>query len=140
MNNPLNSDPRYALFPAPTGSTGYRIWEMLHSKDPSIFRKDYIDGFERVNLVDDRVWNSFVAESNASRLPSRYAGRTIVVFGEECRRAIGLPKMLIHPVEQHGVTWRQLPHPSGRNLWFNDPECYDLAASLLHELYLKGKE
>jgi hypothetical protein len=108
-------------------------------KEPEMSRRQYLDGFERVNLVCGRAWDRALAERNASALPSLYAGRIIVVFGEECRRAIGLEKLLVHPIEQHGVTWRQLPHPSGRCTWYNDAEARDLAASLLIELYRGGK-
>lgn len=138
MNNPLSDNLRHALFPYPVGSTGWRIWQLLRIKDETITRGQYLEGFDRVDLVLGLEWSNDLALQRASRLPSLYAGRTIVVFGDACRRAIGLPKMLIHPVELHGVTWRQLPHPSGRCLWYNDIESKNLAASLLHELFLKG--
>lgn len=139
MNNPISSTPGHELFPHPTGCTGWRVWQLLRLKDDTITRRQYLNGFERVNLVRGLVWDRTEADRAASNLPSLYSGRIIVVFGEECRRAIGLPKLLVHPIEQHGVTWRQLPHPSGRCTWYNDEEARDLAASLLIELYRGGK-
>lgn len=140
MNNPLSPDPRHALFPHPPGCTGWRIWRMLVSRLPEVTRGQYMRGFERTNLVDSAEWDRETAEQRAAELPSLYAGRTIVVLGDAPRRALGLPKMLIHPLRWRGCEWRQLPHPSGRCCWYNDPECRDLAASLLAELYLRGQQ
>ena len=139
MNNPLSADPRYALAPFPSGSSGYRLWRLLQTRQPQVTRKGYMDGFERMNLLNSRTWSRSAAKAAAENFPSLYAGRTIVVFGEQVRSALELPKMLIHPVQMNGCTWRQLPHPSGLCRWYNDPECAGLAAILLEELYLKGQ-
>lgn len=108
------------------------VYDMVRSKDSTITHEQFTDGFERVSLIYRSTWSRV--------LPSLRNGGTIVLFGEECRVAFGLPSMLIHPIEKDGVTWRQLPHPTVSAEWYDNPECYDLAASLLHELYLKGKE
>lgn len=137
MNNPLSQKPEHALYPYPPGCTGYRIWMMLRTKLPEMTRLEYLRGFERTNLVVGS-WSITKARRRAAELPSLYAGRTVVVFGERARAALDLPKKLIHPHEKDGVTWRQLPHPSGLNHWYNDPEHRELAASLLFELYKRG--
>lgn len=139
MNNPLRAGPKYALFPAPAGCTGHRIYQLLRSKLPHLLRQDYLNGFERVNLVDSKLWSRRAAQQAAPGMVQRMAGRTVVTFGEEVRLALGLPKLLLHPQQVHGVTWRQLPHPSGRNLWYNDEKNRDLAATLLAELYMDGQ-
>ena len=61
-------------------------------------------------------------------------GATIVVLGQQVARALGLPPGLIHPVVIGGVTWRQVPHPSGRNLWYNVAEHRTIVGVLLEEL------
>ena len=139
MNNPLHSDPRYALFPYPPGCAGWRILELLRIRLPDLTRSQYSRGFERINLVDDMVWDRWKARDKAAQLPSLYRGRTIVLFGDGVRRAVGLPKELIHPIERDGVVWRQLPHPSGRCRWYNDPEARDLASSLLYDMFMEGR-
>ena len=93
-----------------------------------------IDSFERVSLGLNRC----APAKQAAALPSLYRGCTIVVFGDDCRQAVGLPQMLLHPIERNGITWRQLPDLTSE--WYGDPECYDLAASLLCELFMKGKD
>jgi hypothetical protein len=137
MNNPLSQKPEHALYPYPPGCTGHRIWMLLRTKLPDMSRLDYLRGFERTNLVSG-PWNMTKARVRAAQLPSLYAGRTVVVLGEKPRVALELPKQLIHPHERDGVTWRQLPHPSGLNLWYNDADNRELAASLLFELYTRG--
>lgn len=139
MNNPLRKDPRFALFPAPVNSTGYRLYMLLKMRIPDISRLDYINGFERVNLLNSVKWSKADAWAEAEHFPSRYRGRTIVVLGEAVREALELPKVLIHPVRRYGCTWRQIPHPSGLCRWYNDPECAELAAIMLAELYEKGR-
>lgn len=98
-------------------------------------KSQYLRAFERRNLVDGKRWDRGIAAAAAEKLFGAMQGREVVVFGEEPRRMLGLPKLLIHPVLLRGVTWRQLPHPSGRCLWYNDPDCRALVAALLAELY-----
>src|SRR5262245_15085308 len=88
MNNPLHKDPKYALFPHPANSTGYRIWQLLKSRLPEVTRWDYMNGFERVNLVNSTRWNEADAWAEAEHFPSRYRGRTIVVLGGSVREAL----------------------------------------------------
>jgi len=140
MNNPVSSRPEHALFPYPPGCTGYRVWQLLRTRMPDVSRSDYLSGFDRVNLIHSRTWDKAAALHSARRLPSLYQGRTILVFGAAVRDALGLPEVLIHPVHKDGCEWRQLPHPSGRCRWYNDPDCAALAAALLEELYLRGRK
>lgn len=136
MNNPLSRDPRHALFPSPPGCTGHRILEMLRERR-TVTISQYLRAFDRRNLVSGERWSSARGSAGADELVRELmgSGRTVVVLGSETRRALGLERVLIHPVTAHGVHWRQLPHPSGRNLWYNDPACRALAADLLAELY-----
>jgi hypothetical protein len=62
-------------------------------------------------------------------------GRVVVVLGEGPRRALDLPRQLIRPVSRLGVVWRQIPHPSGRCRFYNDPVARAVVALLLEELY-----
>jgi hypothetical protein len=139
MNNPVSPKPEHALYPYPPNCTGWRLMKLLETRVPGITRYDYLNGFERVNLVNSKTWSKEEARRAAKRLPSLYRGRTIVVLGGAVRDALELPAVLIHPVRKDGCVWRQLPHPSGRCRWYNDPECATLAATLLEELYLRGR-
>lgn len=139
MNNPLSLRPEHALFPHPPGCTGHRIYGLLCLKFPDMLRHEYLEGFERVNLVEGH-WSMRRARENVPAFVEKYQGRTVLLFGEAVRTALKLPKRLILPLERDGIVWRQLPHPSGRNLWYNDPRSRELAASLLAELYLRGND
>lgn len=140
MNNPVSENPRHALFPHPTGCTGWRIWQMIREARADTSRRDYLEGFERVNLLNSREWDSEEARAAAPAILRRLRGREVVVFGEQPRGFLGLPKVLIHPVFHEGALWRQLPHPSGRCRWYNSDGCRMLASLLLAEMLEKGAE
>jgi hypothetical protein len=53
-------------------------------------------------------------------------GSTVILLGHDVLRAFSmkdrpLEAILIHPQVHGGVTWRWLPHPSGRSTIYNDP-------------------
>jgi hypothetical protein len=144
MTNPLNSDPSHALYPAPEGCTGHRLWRMLHEVSGAS-RMDYRDGFERMNLCHGE-WTKEQARASArhlrediGRLPSPQS-LTVVALGREVARALDLPEEhgLVTPLVRDGVAWRQVPHPSGRNPWYNKPE-HRLVVGLLLEELLHGQ-
>lgn len=136
-NNPLHSAPEYALYPYPPGCTGDRIFQMLESRIPDIRRKQYLDGFERRNLVNSKVWDAKEAERGAAKLEQELwgSGRVVVLLGNDVRAAFRHPRSLLHPYIVGGVTYRQIPHPSGRNLFYNDATNRELVARLLEDLY-----
>ena len=53
---------------------------------------------------------------------------TVIVFGEEARKALSLPPLLIHPYERDGVVYRQFPLDA-------HPTYQLLAGLLLSEMY-----
>lgn len=137
INNPVSSQPGHELYPWPPGCTGDRIFEMLRSRVPEVTRHEYLDRFERRNLVPHKVVSKKIARENAAKIECELfgTGRNVVLFGADVAGAFGHPRLLLHPQVIGGVTWRQVPHPSGRNLWFNTPTNRDLVAMLLEELY-----
>lgn len=141
INNPISSDPAHVLYPYPVGCTGHRILQMLQSRLPEVTRRDYLNRFERRNLVGMKIVNMSVAKETAAKIQQELwgSGRTVVLFGEEVRRAFAHPRSLLHPQIIGGVTWRQVPHPSGRNQWYNSKENRDLVAMLLEDLYNGGE-
>jgi hypothetical protein len=137
MNNPLSIAPGYELFPAPRGSAGHRLWSMLHARTGA-FRQQYLDAFERKNLVRGLEYNKQEARLRAGALAHelRDSGRTVVLLGQDVRRAFGHPEHLLHPQEIDGCTWRQVPHPSGKSHWYEELENRKLVELLLEELYM----
>lgn len=137
MNNPLSTRDGFQLYPSPEGCTGHRLWKMLQERLPHVSRQSYLNTFERINLVTGRAWSRPEGRAEAERLFARFwgTGRVIVLLGEDVRRSFGHPRLLLKPQVIGGATWRQLPHPSGRNLWYNSPHHRKMAGLLLEELY-----
>lgn len=134
MNNPHCQEARYALYPAPEGCAGHRLWGLLHARTGAT-KGEYIKGFERLNLVDAPKWEMRTARRTAQLMleDDTLEGRRIVLLGTSVRTAFRLPPVLVKPVVVRGVTFRQLPHPSGRCRWYNDPKHRAIAGMLLEE-------
>lgn len=132
MNNPLSDDPAFDLYPYPEGSTGYRLWKMLPE---GTTRAQYIAAFDRMNLLRARRWDAAAAREAGEVLLPSLAGRVVVVFGTEVRKALGFRQaepLSFHEDDQ--LRWVAFPHPSGLNRWFNDPDNYARACSLFEQL------
>lgn len=158
MNNPVSTRPGHELYPLPEGCTGNRLWKMLHQRTGASMSQ-YRDTFERRNLVRGLEYDRLRARARAHEMVCelRGSGRTVVLLGNAVREAFnfclrgsgtlfepepggtssdGLPPLLVHPQEAGGCTWRQIPHPSGRNLFYNSEKNREVVALLLEELYL----
>lgn len=137
MNNPVSSEDGHQLFPAPEGCTGHRIWQMLNERLPHVSRREYLDTFERRNLVTGRQWSRELGRQEAERVYAELwgSGRTVILLGEAVRLSFGHPRLLVEPQLIGGTTWRQVPHPSGRNLWYNEERHRRMVGLLLEELY-----
>lgn len=132
MNNPLSEHPRFALYPAPAGCTGWRIWQLVADV---MTDNEYLRGYERTNLVSGRRWSAAAAREAAPLLRQRLVGRRSIIFGKETASHLGLNNL------ERG-TWNAaaengqvalLPHPSGRNLWYNTEENRETARRVLLE-------
>ncbi len=158
MNNPLSQRDGHALYPAPEGCTGHRLWAMLNSRTGAS-RLQYLECFDRRNLVTGREWDRLAARARAYEMVCelRDSGRTVVLLGNSVREAFhfvltdveiedherglaatykgGLPPLLVHPQVAGGCTWRQIPHPSGRNKWYDVQENRKVVELLMEELY-----
>lgn len=112
-SNPYGSDPYYALYPSPYGSAGWRLCCLILR----MFRKDYLESFERVNLCGER-WSVRAARAAAQGLEvpgGRYVlcgAKVCAGFGQEFK-----PFTRVRPIPGE-VEYLILPHPSGLcRLW-----------------------
>lgn len=126
-----------ALYPAPRGCAGHRVWRLC-GEPPSA---DYLRAFRRLNVLDSRTWNRGRARLEGQRKWRSLQDDNVVVFGRDALWALGLPR--VEPLSEHGptewgVTWRYLPHPSGRCHWYSDALCWRMASTLLTELMEEG--
>ncbi len=109
--NPYDSTP---LDPRVIGSAGRRLWKMT-----GMPLYEYCNKFTLANVEDGPV-------------PS--PSGVIIVLGDEARRALKLRRIFFHPQVCDGRTYRCVPHPSGVNLFYNDPICRRLVRMLLKEV------
>lgn len=145
MNNPLGDNPEYALFPAPEGCTGWRIWQMLHERTGAT-RSDYMHVFERMNVMDSVTWDRSTARVEANKRWPLLSGRTVVFLGQQVVWSFQLPKS--EPLEWQNpepdfalsvpLRWCLMPHPSGLNHWYNDPVNRMAASLRLEQLYVEA--
>ncbi len=138
MNNPLSTNPSMALYPAPVNCAGWRLWQMLAERCGAS-SEDYRRGFDRRNLLPTQHWDRRASRAAAEEMLPQLVGRRVVLLGAEVRAAFRLPPVLVVPVSDRGVTWRQLPHPSGRCRWYNDPKNRAVAGALLEEELRAGE-
>lgn len=135
MNNPQSSDPRHALYPAPSGCTGHRLW-----KFSQLSQDVYLEAFERRNVLDGRAWSIPEARKVQAGLRAEFLGRTVVVLGAPVNSIMrgGTPHELAGPFvwtpDGAGGWMAKVPHPSGLNQFFNDPLHRELLAVFMGEL------
>lgn len=140
MNNPVSPHPAHALFPSPPNCTGARVHAMLAARTGAT-REDYLKGFDRFNVMVGE-WDAQKAASFGRELWTRLAGRAIVLLGQEVLRTVGQHEKATAPIPPlrwasgGGRGWILLPHPSGRNHWYNTPANKLGAELLLEELYV----
>lgn len=138
MNNPVSSDPKFALWPAPVGCAGWRLWKMLENGFGVTVRQ-YLSWFERRNLVSEREWSSAVARAAARELRPELAGRRVAVFGRQVWDALRLPRVTPLDGLTHGqTTLLYVPHPSGLSRWYNEPANRESAARAIMWLYVEA--
>lgn len=137
MNNPVSTTAGHELYPAPDGCTGHRLWKMLNARTEASCQ-EYLDVFERRNLVRGMVYDKKLATMAAERIYAELwgSGRTVILLGRDVQKAFGHPPVLLHPQLIGGTHWRQIPHPSGRNPWYNEKKNQDLVGVLLEELLM----
>ncbi len=144
MNNPLSRSPDDALVPWPAGCTGHRLYSMLHAACGAT-EEEYLTAFERTNLLVGVGWSDHQARCAAEKLAASgvLSGRKVVALGRGVQKALGLPWLL--PMQTAhvmasiaGTTSTKfilMPHPSGANRWYNDPENVRRAGAVLADLY-----
>lgn len=138
MNNPLSSDPRYALAPYPSRVAGHRLWQMLNEVS-GVGRAQYMRAFDRRNVLSSRTWDVHEARRESDGLLETLAGRKVCILGRDTLNALYLrgtvPPLQWHHDGTYDLMWCYIPHPSGLNLWYND-DLHRIAVGLrLEQLY-----
>lgn len=133
LDNPHAEDPGMALYPLPRGATGDRVCGLIAEVVDGYTIADYLRDFGRANLYP--VGRAFAGRgaTQVDRLMARWvlayaraAGfQNLVIFGDRLLRAFDLERGSGWPKVHH------LPHPSGRNTYYNDQRHRREAGELL---------
>ena len=131
MNNPVSSNPDHALYPHPPNCAGWRLWKMS-----GLSEDEYFEKFERRNLLNGRAWSPQLAAVEAEKYRAGMdKDRRIVLLGEDvCRLMWHSSPAFVWRRGLVGGWWAKFPHPSGRNLMWNDPMYRKCAELFLQEL------
>ena len=119
MNNPNSEYPEFSLYPDPPGCAGWNLW-----KHSGLSREEYLEQFERMNMLNGRQWIPSHAREAAEELRTTLASRTVVLLGEDVARLMWVGDTTPHykwVCKPEGGWWAKIPHPSGRCRHWNDP-------------------
>jgi hypothetical protein len=127
----------YDLYPAPDGSAGERLCRYVLG----LQRKDYLNLFNRRNLLRTQRWSVTSARAAARELVVHVRSAPLVLLGAKVAAAFGLPfepystrKWVGHEKEQVIVI---LPHPSGLSRAWNAPDAVEKARRAVDPLIEK---
>lgn len=123
-SNPVDGDPRYALWPRPPGCAGARLAALLN-----LTAREYLAAFDRVNLMPEGRWPAVAWRESAAALTVRYPAVPIIMLGGVVARAFGRSSQALWTMDGRFV---RVPHPSGRCREWHDPA----SASRLRDLVL----
>lgn len=145
-SNPFGGDEYYALYDEPEGCTGDRLCRMVMGLRSETYRRS----FERRNLLRGSRWSAPRAREAASVLVERLPeSRVWILLGKRVAVAFGFhgewkpPCTSVDTIGDRILPPKcglilALPHPSGLNRMWNDPElsgrCRKLLQSVLPEI------
>jgi hypothetical protein len=99
------------------------LWKNLHE----------VNNTPRIDFL--RWYGKHVTFPVRDFTPPPVRGTLALVLGIDVARSLGLSDVLIdEQVDLDGVRWRVVPHPSGRNFWYNEPAHRLVVGLLLEEM------
>lgn len=129
--NPYGMDPRFALYPGPVNSAGWRLCYRILG----LSERQYLKTFLRYNLSDD-PFSVVQARESVKKIIATQDGPVILLGAKVCL-AFNAPydpftvqTSLLGPERALYI----LPHPSGRSRAWNDPSAITKARELLKPL------
>lgn len=118
-------NPKLPLWPWPKNCAGARLFAMSGMK-----LMDYLRLLARVNVSRQPVarWNANGARQRGLALIETLPpGMRVIACGARARDALGIGDWFRITDLKHRVQGVAIPHPSGRNLEYNDPDNRKLA-------------
>ena len=138
MNNPLSRRPEHALWPQPDGCSGHRLWLMATART-GITQDEWIAMTDRRNLCTGD-WDRDQARLQARAWIPELSGRTTILLGAEVANCFPSTGLMCQWAKSWGSPpraanpWIHIPHPSGRNHYYNDPKNVACVEVLLGDL------
>ncbi len=150
LDNPHSNDPRMALYPTPN-TTGARLVDLIGETVHNYSRQEYLRDFSRTNMYPTKravigagsVRADREAFSHVEHLVQMLDVNDVVLLGNRNVRAFnGLHGRELDWLECEVITdtgdnvrrYWALPHPSGRNHWYNLTRNSRAASDLLGRL------
>ncbi len=150
LDNPYSRNPEHALLPMPDGATGDHLVKLIGTVHPNYSRSRFLADFGRCNLYPGVRANSGKGTRSMDRLMARWCflyardmgAMAVVLLGKRVRLAFAEFVQVVGSdvdLEQYDMGRRMIafygiPHPSGRNLWYNFEGNCDRVARLLESL------
>ena len=136
-DNPLSTDPEFALYPSPDGCSGHRLMKILGLPE------DQYLALHRTNLCSRESFSMKEARRRAELLCTDPSApwRVVVMLGRKVADAFGYEMdFFTHGIEPKTAAWTRpvtlvsLPHPSGRNSPIWNAQARQRAREILREL------
>lgn len=120
------------------GAVGRRIAELA-----GLSWDDYLALTERRNLLavnPGETWPTAEAAAAGDEMMPQLFSRRTILLGQRVARAFGarVPPLQFEPILEGRPDlgkWAVVPHPSGRNRWWNEPENRSAARRFLRETF-----
>jgi len=123
------------LFPNP-GTAGRRLLQVIRRVRPHTTAAEFCETFDRRNVLDSQQWDWQAARDRGSHLRNEFAGCVVICLGKEVQKALDLNCVAgAGPYYDGKAFYYFLPHPSGRNLWYNESRNCELAGKLLARFF-----
>lgn len=116
-----------------------RLWTVLNEATGAA-RSQYLRRFARTNILPGKEWNRREAVEAARDLRRRFLAPVVVIVGAGARDVFNLHGNwgeLSEPMQWGmGLTrWTWIPHPSGRNPFYNSADNRARVGAVLRSLY-----
>jgi hypothetical protein len=131
LNNPKGLP---ALDPTVPGSAGDRLFRIVTTLRP-MSTEAWLRRTQRYNLLPyPELPRDYRAQARvaADWLGPKISGRTVILLGSDVATALGHTAPPF--VWADDRDWIQIPHPSGKNLFYNDPVNRLATSVLFHQL------
>lgn len=125
----------HALYPYPPGCSGHRLWRMtglLVSRYISIPRRNVIPRYPGRQGGGD-AFPMREARRYAEQMLPMIEDHSVVFVGKGVAEAFGRKGEWCRWYEGSLYDWAILPHPSGRNRWYNDQKNRWTAESFMQD-------